>query len=102
PQHLPPPAPPAARRLALGDRSGVVVLAPGRDLLQQVLRAVAGGDAQHDDPAETIVNRQRAGSTARSAGGGRPEAGPDPMIRMHRCDSFDLGAVVALSGLRLD
>ena len=31
-------APPAPRRLALGDRAGVVVLPPGRDLVEQVVR----------------------------------------------------------------
>jgi len=93
-------APPAPRRLTLGDRAGVVALPAGRDLLQQVLRAVTRVDL-HDHhahpPIETILRAVSGRSTARSVGSGRPEAGRNPRIVMPRCESFDLVSGLARS-----
>jgi len=89
-------APPPAGRLSFGDRAGVVVLAAGHDLLEQVLRAVARPDTQHHGdhpPIEMILNGIGARSTAWSAGSGRPEAGPHPRIGMPRCEALDLVAL---------
>ena len=62
---------PAARRLARGDGAGVVVLAPGRDGVEQVGRRVPGGDRQH-------------GGLPTAAGGGAPHH----RIGMQRCVSL--------------
>src|SRR4051794_15797476 len=73
------PPPPAPRRLAVGDRACVVVLATGRDLLEQVVRRVAGGDAQH--PVDRGKIDADPGSRSTACAGlwqrfpGRPEAG---------------------------
>ena len=76
--------PPAPRRLAVGDRAGVVVLAAGGDLLEQVVRRVARRDAQHPDDLARDRCRLRsrrstacAGRRQRASGpaGGRPVPG---------------------------
>src|SRR4051794_29916310 len=52
-------APPAPRWLALGDRPGVVVLPPGCDLAQQVVRVVARRDTQHADHLRGPLSREQ-------------------------------------------
>ncbi|ALE74377.1 hypothetical protein AD006_25260 [Pseudonocardia sp. EC080610-09] len=87
-------APPAPRWLPVENGAGVVALAAGRDLLEEVLGAIARGDAQHQDHPETIMERVRDRVSRGRQVRGRPEAGTRPRIVMHRCAAVDLDVLV--------